>query len=405
MTKRIACTIVCLVLAAQCIEAADSLGVSLLGRFTATSPEDIVVVGDRAYIANSSGGLQVLDVSNPAAIAELGYLFLPGKATGVCILGDYIGVACSDSAFRILNASNPSAISVVGTFRSSSAVYRCEARGDTVFTNGGKFLVIDASTPASPTLIGEFASVFDYSRFAVQGETAYLAEKNYGLSIVDLENPASPSARGRRFALEQYIRGVCADRFGKIYIAANSGVFVMRWQGDTLAQIGFHSTSAPVHDIFVDGGFAFIACGASGLRILDIAEPSTITEVGFYNLGSECTDLFHSYPIAWLSGLWARINAMNIGSFSEIAEAVETPRSFEVVLLPNPFNSSLTISAAEPFVAEIFDISGRVVHRASSGEDGTFIWQPNPQTESGIYLVKTSFANGGATLRRAVLLK
>ncbi|MCK5832354.1 hypothetical protein KAH81_01655 [bacterium] len=426
-------TILILLIIGFALYAADSLDVSLLGRFTATSPEDIVVSENRAYIANSSGGLQILDISDPGHIYELGYLFLPGNATGVCLLNDYIGVACSDSAFRILSVEDPSAISVVGIYESESGVYRCEARGDTIFLNGESFTILDASNPTLPSLTGEFTTVFDYSGFDISGNLAYLAEKNYGLSVVDLSDPTAPLSIGHYYALEEFFRGVCTDRWGRVYLAANSGVFAMEWIDDSLREIGYWESPDPVHDITIDGIFAFIACGHSGMRVLDISNPSDISEVGYYSLGSECTDIFLNYPTIWVTGLWARINAMDITSFADIEDQTSLPDANYIYTYPNPFNSAVTISfdgVKVPLRVEIFDLAGRRVARLP--DDGTvgdgspvptangrgdlapknreFTWQPDAAIGSGVYLVRAKYdaaqrPDGKTATERVVYLK
>jgi hypothetical protein len=396
---------------------ADSLNIRLLGRFTATSPEGLIVVEDRAFVANSSGGLQVLDVSDPGHPSELGYLFLPGNATGVCRVGDNIGVACSDNTFRILDASDPSDIDSIGTFLSGSAVHKCCSIGDTVYLNGGAFSVVDCSTPGAISGIGVFPDVFDHSRFAVAPPYAYLAEKNYGLSVVDISDPSLPVGAGRYFALEEYIRGVAVGRRGRIYLAANSGVFVLEWSGDSLAEIGFWASPDDAHDIVVDGIYAFVVCGSAGLRILDISDPADIVEVGYYVLGSECTDIFLDYPVAWVTGLWARVNAMDISPFAPVGEVCPRPENFVLKAYPNPFNSAVTISVAEGLVPsriEIFDIAGRLVEpfcpldispvRGDTEpvplkKGDSFTWSPAHSLPSGVYLVRARFAPDGPTAR------
>ena len=415
--KRFEIAVLIVVVVLSSAFSADSLNVRLLGRYTATSPADMIVVGDTAYIANSSGGLQLLDVSDPGHISELGHMFLPGDATGICKIGDLVGIACSDGAFRILS-TDP--IDSIASFDIGSDVHRCLSIGDTVYLNGDEFSILDVSIPSAPWAIGDFSSVFDYSRFAVSPPYAYLAEKNYGLSVVDISNPSSPVGAGHYLALEEYVRGVAVDR-GRVYLAANSGVFVFEWSGDSLMQIGFWASPDDAYDIEVDGIFAFVTCGSAGLIILNVADPSDIVEVGYYTLGSECTDLFLDYPIAWVIGLWARVNAMDIAPFAGIEEKTR-PDALGLFAYPNPFNSSITILPAAGGVGasnarsgqvgvQIFDIAGRLVADLPATTCGIpqvvptpRIWRPDKSVVSGIYLVRARVGDCEST-ERIIYLK
>ncbi|HHS50938.1 MAG TPA: hypothetical protein ENN07_07475 [candidate division Zixibacteria bacterium] len=440
---KLAKTLLPMLIIATALVSADSLDVSLVGRYTATSPEQMIVVGDRGFVANSSGGLQILDVSNPSLPVELGYRFLPGNATGICALGDFIGMACSDSTFRILDPRDPTDIQIVGEFRGDAPIFRCESHGDTVFLNGGKFCILDLSSPTAPIQISEFDFVFEHLRFAVDGNFAFLAEKNYGLSVVDISNPASPSGAGRYFAFDEFVRSAAVDRWGRVFVATNRGVIAMQWQSGELEQVGFWPTEHPAYDITIDGRYAFVACGAAGMRVLDISTPSAMSEVGYYRLGSELTDIFLDYPLVWVTGLWARINAMDISPFAYIAETRELPANFTISAYPNPFNSAVTItidglgarhaSPLQQLSVEIYHIAGRRVDAvATSGQpviamsdsdeksptiegdfspsgrnDGKneFIWTPPASLPSGVYLVRASAGNGTFVTKRVVFMK
>ena len=112
------------------LSGADSLDVTLIGRFTACSPNDIAVCGDLAYIANLTGGLQVLDISDPTGITQLGFLPFGGaSANGVCAIDGYAVLACSDNSLRVVDIGNPSAPMQVGEFLSDREIASCFAMG------------------------------------------------------------------------------------------------------------------------------------------------------------------------------------------------------------------------------------------------------------------------------------
>jgi hypothetical protein len=77
------------------------------------------------------------------------------------------------------------------------------------------------------------------------------------------------------------------------------------------------------------------------------------------------------------------------------------PNSLFVEITPNPFNSSVSISAPEGAKVEIFDIEGKKVGELPGGET---IWKPEPSMGSGIYLIRATVGEQEVT-KRVVYLK
>ena len=76
---------------------------------------------------------------------------------------------------------------------------------------------------------------------AVSGSYAYVADDTYGLRIIDISNPATPT------------------------------------------EAGFYDTPGTAYGVAVSGSYAYVADGTSGLRILDVSNPAAPTEAGFYD--------------------------------------------------------------------------------------------------------------------------
>ena len=65
-----------------------------------------------------------------------------------------------------------------------------------VADNNSGLQVIDVSTPASPQIIGSVATPGHAYDVTVVGTTAYVADNNSGLQVIDVSNPASTAVRG-----------------------------------------------------------------------------------------------------------------------------------------------------------------------------------------------------------------
>ena len=77
---------------------------------------DVYVVGDYAYVADWSGGLRVIDVSNPVSPTEVGLYDTPGSAYGVTVAGNHAYIADSGSGLRVVDVSNPISPTEVGFY-------------------------------------------------------------------------------------------------------------------------------------------------------------------------------------------------------------------------------------------------------------------------------------------------
>ena len=147
----------------------DPNTLSPLSRFEARLPESmegrsleqVVVAGDRAYIAAWGFGLINVDLSNPKQPVEIGHFSFPFAAV-LDVKGDYAYVA--------------------------------------KWTNGGLFGVIDVSDPAEPELVWQDGLNGQPYRLKVDKQHAYLAESQEpgsgtetgGMRVFDLANPAKP---------------------------------------------------------------------------------------------------------------------------------------------------------------------------------------------------------------------
>jgi hypothetical protein len=76
------------------------------------------------------------------------------------------------------------------------------------------------------------------------------------------------------------------------------------------------------------------------------------------------------------------------------------PEKLSAKIGPNPFNGAVSINVSRASELEFFDLSGRLVDRAST-ENGKYVWHPNAFIQSGVYLVKIK--SGEETITKNVI--
>ena len=103
--------------AAACIDYRDYLHIAATCQIPSGGGRlgDIAIQEGMAFIANGSGGLCLVDISEPTAAVVVGNIPLPGQAVGVAVAGNYAYVACEASGLQVVDISEPAAPVIVGS--------------------------------------------------------------------------------------------------------------------------------------------------------------------------------------------------------------------------------------------------------------------------------------------------
>ncbi len=184
---------------------------------------DIEVHGTRAYASAiyAAGGVDVLDVSDPAAIRLVSTFTYPGAgAHNTCATEDgktiYVGdeIGTSGNWMRIFDVSDPEDAELVGEIivDRQAAVHNCYVLGDRLYvahyTEG--FRVFDVSEPHTPVEIAVYDTFLDASYGYHGAWTAYpflpsgkvlVSDMQSGLFVVALEEAVPNTPRPDTLAL------------------------------------------------------------------------------------------------------------------------------------------------------------------------------------------------------------
>ena len=201
--------------------------------------EELAVSGGYAYIilTGPSGGLWTVDVSNPSLPVHIS--FLPFEF----------------SLLRGLSKDGPTVIMVgdyVGELRYDSPVSDAIGRPT--------MLTVDTSDPLQPMILGAIlGSIFGGSaKVAAQSGLAYMVGPT-GLHVVDISDPAKPK---------------------EVASLADPDSEMAPYQDTPRRVAGFRASESATKDIAIQDGYAYVASGSKGLRIIDISTPTMPVEIG-----------------------------------------------------------------------------------------------------------------------------
>ncbi len=209
---------------------------------------DVRVSGGTAYVADEEGGVQVIDVRVPASPVGLGKIGVPSDALGLDIVGQDLFVAANEFGVLAMDMGELDGLvssSLLDLFAwGDGNIYFPEHTvvvGDIAYVSRNGLHLFDVSS-GSPILINTFGLGTDTGGVYVSGGTAYLAD-GAGFQIIDVRNPMN------------------------------------------LVVNGSHGTPGTAHDVWVDGNvgdgiFAYVANGETGLHIFDVTDSSSPHFVG-----------------------------------------------------------------------------------------------------------------------------
>ncbi|HOU13283.1 MAG TPA: hypothetical protein PKZ84_09195 [Anaerolineae bacterium] len=332
------------------LDVSDPLLISLAGQTDVlpTIVGDVAVAGNYAYVAAGTGGMFVVDVTDPVQPTIVGYYAAPVSANGVAVAGDYAYVAAGDNTLRVVSVAMPATPSAVGSVPVTAA-QRVAVAGSYAYVVGGTTLTaVNVTNPSSPAVAGTlvvpqsalqdieavgdraylaaggaglyvanianpvpvFAGSYDTpgvaSGVAVAGDYAYVADGYYGLRIINLVNPAiSPSVFDT------------ADLASAVVLIHDTAFVADRYRGlrainvlypETPVEVGYYDIVGNARSLLLAGRLLYVADDDGGLRILDVADPSQPREVGHYDTPGNAASVAVAGQYAYVAdGLDVRI--------------------------------------------------------------------------------------------------
>ena len=261
----------------------EALSLVIVGSLdTDGEAEGVAVVGDYAYVADSSKGLKVVNIATPSTPELVGSLDTNDYAMGVTVVGNYAYVADWSEGLKIINIATPSAPELVGSLDTDGYALKVAVAGDYAYVaDDNKGLkIINIADPAAPELIGSLATDGEIVGVAVAGDYAYVADYDEGLKVVNIATPSAPELIGSL---------VTPGRASGIAVAGDYAYIASREKGLQIVNIATPSAPKLVSSLDTDGyavgvviagDYAYVADYDEGLKIINIASPEAPVLVG-----------------------------------------------------------------------------------------------------------------------------
>ena len=261
--------------------------ISLVGR----APSDIIVKGGYAYVVETLGGLNIVDVTNPANPKIAKVIPFESHTAGFAVAGNYayLGRIISTesnsqgysqtSVFEIIDISAPASASIMSSVEIPTDIRDIDVKDKYAYVIGSfpyRLSVIDISSPGSPVMLKVEESIVggaDLQKIVVDNRHAFLADGISGLRILDINNPSKPKhlkdldLQGRAFNL--YKSG------NELYVGVEKKYFnladVSNPEEPKQIYTESFTSSYEYTSIVIDNKRLFFNAG--GARIYDISNP------------------------------------------------------------------------------------------------------------------------------------
>lgn len=261
-----------------------------LGSFDSGFPaQHVVQVGHLAIVARGSAGVQILDLTDPAAPLPLSSVPMAGSAVRVAVNGNLIYVAARSGGMRIIDISDPSAPIPMGMVPIADANDVAVSGAIACVAAGVEGLrVVDVSVPSAPAVIG-MLPLLEFSAFvAMEGTRAYLSTVST-LRVIDLTVPHAPQPLGLFLhglgGLQQFeVRDALVylphtlgwpPRVRILDCTNPMGIFVR-------GECEIHS-DAYAWRVRLQGNLLLAAAQEGGLRTVDVSDPSAPSLAGAWS--------------------------------------------------------------------------------------------------------------------------
>jgi hypothetical protein len=320
----------------------------------------IAADGPYLYLACGTGGLHILDGSDPLNLVEIHHEPTIGRAYAVTPDQGYLYLADVDEGVMIYDTTALPTVTVVGTLTTLGAVDQITVTDDYAYVVGGgnrHLHLVALAEPAPPHEIATHLTTTYVEDFALAGNYLYLVSA-YGLHVLEVTQPTAPQGLGwlslpgifEIYSAGRYL--FASDPAGnfwvidlteptKLEVAAHYPAFAFATgmtvagtlaylpttdgvrivtiaESGQLTQVGFIPLPRIVNRLAVVGHYAYLITDARDFQIIDVADPTAPRLVGRYQTTKVATDLVVDGAYAYITVGAAGLQVLAIADPTQI---------------------------------------------------------------------------------------
>ena len=312
---------------------------------------DIAIENAGLYLADYEHGLIIIDVT-PGFDPEIVSVYpTNGYVNDLAINDDFIFLASSNISLVIVNATDVSNLHTIGILSEIGNAWSLEYYDNRVFLGDKKngLVIVDVSDPTHPTKLIEYQpSIGRIYDLKIGDIYAYLVGEE-GMEIIDITDIYSINF------IDSYQDNITSMRkiqvaVDEIYytISSNNKFNIFEMNAITgITKIGEYQCSHYVEDFFIDNDLVYLI-GFNDLTIIDISTPSSPIYLNEFTSPNHLTDVYVYEGVAILLEWYYGIRILDITNTLSLTEILFLD------VLENQYNE-IVISDNRAYIANGFD--------------------------------------------------
>ncbi len=299
--------------------------------------DNVVVQGDYAFVKHGPEAA-IVDISDPAHPARIGYIMLPERLTDLAVQGNYLF---------------------------TSWAHLTHGR----FDYTGALNIFDVSDPAHPVEIGSYIPSGGIWDIAISGNYIYLSKFNCvpndpndcdgGIEMVDITDPTHPFWVDGGGYLGSPRDMAAANGF--LYMTTNRWllIFDISDPANPLQLLSSDMNQGWLYSIAISGNYAYAADISDGLVVIDVTNPYDPQEISHQNVGGYANDaaVQGSYVYVTEEKRWDSDLGIFVGGGMRVVDVSNPLDPVEISYYPTP-SAAMEIVARDNLVYVCDESSG-----------------------------------------------
>lgn len=318
-------------------------------------PENLILVGKYALVANGYRGLLCVEIADPRHPRIVGSLKLPGKAWNLRSAGNLLLVTAMKGGVQLVDISNPAQPHSLGKIDTENpAIASVAGKGVAyVFTTDHQLTVYDIRDPAAPIRVAQLPLPGIPWQGTLLGPHLLVSCRQAGLVAIDVRAPRQPRIEARLPLPGSASSITVSGKYGFV-AAGNGGIQIVDLADPGRPKlIAGLPTPGYTYQVTIVGNRAFLADGSSGLQVVDISNPRhPVLRHSVDSPGSVVDVVIHD-RIAILAD---RVNGLELIDLADLPPLPTTPFTFPASLRNIKIAGSLALVAAERSGLLVLDI-------------------------------------------------
>ncbi|MBN1813218.1 MAG: hypothetical protein JXA14_15385 [Anaerolineae bacterium] len=256
-----------------------------------------------------AGGVQVVDISDPAAPTKIGRYGAPGEAASMAVADDRAYVVGTRGQLWIVDVSAPAEATQTGFYTGQTEDYSyfgghvAIAANYAYVTTRTDMRVLDVSNPTHPIQVSSYVFPSGVAALAARDDYAYVAtiedtydpfESRGALRMIDVSNPAAPLGTQYIITDPEAMKAHPTDVTAVgdyAYVTTSRGLWILHAPIQTNPSMVGIETPGSAMGVAVNDGYAYVADGFSGLRVFNVSDSTSPIDAGYVGIAGLTVDV------------------------------------------------------------------------------------------------------------------